>query len=249
VSTLARRIRTSPQDVAVAVPWYRLRKIISPARGQLVVVFGLPGVGKSIFALHWALAQRLSLLLSLDTDLRTQSLRAAAALSGRRIVEIANSSMPQAWELLLERKAKHVRAYDLYLQPKELLDLLLAEEEYWGSTPDMVVVDNVSNLAKEAEYAEYRRLMIELHQVARKSGSCVVVLHHVTRKVDPGKMPSLTGGQFAGEHEAEVVLGLWRPQRDKLNVSILKNRQGEADPTGGLYVQLSFDPERVALHG
>lgn len=242
---LAKALSRDTRTYRVRVPWRSL-SVLEPLRGNLCVVLGLPGVGKSAFALNWLVLNRHpGCLLSLDTDLTTQAIRAASVATGVPMTAIKAS--PAAWALYLERQLSYIRAYDLHLTPREILDLVEAETEFWGTPPLVTVVDNVSNLVRDADYAEYRRLFAELHRVARAGDTLLVVLHHVTRSATPGAPLTLTSGQFAGEQEAEIVLGLWARDGGSLNVSVLKNRNGRADPTGGLYISLRFERETMRI--
>jgi hypothetical protein len=245
LNALAKALSRDIRTYQVPVPWRSL-KALEPLRGSLCVVLGLPGVGKSAFALNWTVAcPGPSVLISLDTELTTQAIRSAAVASGVPMKRVKDN--PRAWALYLERQVAHVRAYDLALQPRDILGVVRAEEEYWGQSPAITVVDNVSNLLREMDYNEYRRVFVDLHRVARMGNTMVVALHHVTRSAAPGLPLTLTSGQFAGEQEAEIVLGLWAKHPDYLNVSILKNRNGEADPTGNMYVTLRFDHSNMRI--
>lgn len=210
-----------------------------------MVVMGSPGIGKSLWALNLCLSVNApSVLVSLDTDMTTQAIRACSILSGapRRSVE----SQPEAWAQYIERKNLLCRMYDLQLKPQEMNDLVIAETEYWGVAPALVVVDNVANVVRETSYEAYRTVFSELQKVARLRGTVVVALHHVKRDSHSGKL-SLHSGQYSGEQEAELVLGLWRSQPHILEVGILKNRNGMADPEGNYAYPLSLDMKTLRL--
>src|SRR4030095_12939769 len=96
-----------PSEFQVPIPW---DLGITPLRGQLVMVLGSPGIGKSFFALKWALMAQPSVVLSLDTDLVTQATRAAGFMFGTPYHEV--QSNPEFWGLMLEQKAQGCRMYD-----------------------------------------------------------------------------------------------------------------------------------------
>lgn len=245
MNALAKALARDTRTYRVDVPWGSL-KLLEPLRGALCVVLAQPGMGKSALALNWALGiNSPSLLVSLDTDLTTQAIRAAAIDSGTPMKDIKRD--PKAWSLYLNRKAGRVRAYDLSVQPREILGMVNAETEFWGVPPELTIVDNISNLVREGDYQEYRKLFVDLHRIARVGDTFVLALHHVNRGPNPGVPLKLTDGQFAGEQEAEIVLGLWSKGEDYLNVSVLKNRSGRADPTGQLYSTLRFEKETMQI--
>jgi len=219
----------------VSVPW---QLGFTPLRGNLVTVMGAPGVGKSLFGLNWCLnVPELSVLVSLDTDMPTQALRACSILTG--VPSSAVLERPEAWARVLERKNLRCRMYDITMTVKDINDLVVAETEYWGSTPGLVVVDNVANLVSEMSYEQFRSVFIGLQKVARLRSTVVVALHHVKRDSSSGPL-SLHSGSFAGEQESEVVIGLWRSSGG-LSAGILKNRNGQADPSGNLHYPMTMD--------
>lgn len=218
---------------------------IAPVRGNLIVCLGAPGVGKSLFSLNWALALPTpSLIVSLDTDLRSQAVRAASILTGTASTLVERH--PDAYSLYLERQEPMCRIYDLQVSPQNINELALAEEEYWGVSPTLIVVDNISNIVKDMSYESYRQVFIELQKVARMRDAVVLALHHVRREASEGRL-KLHSGQYAGEQEAEIVLGLWRGVNTSLEVGVLKNRNGQADPSGNLSFSLPMNHKNLRL--
>lgn len=220
---------------------------IEPVRGNLAVVMGNPGVGKSVFTLNWALLSPYpSVVISLDTDVHTQAVRAASILTGTN--QSIVREQPAAFSIFLKRRLKHCRIYDISLRTKDINDLLIAEEEYWGEPPPLVVVDNVSNIVPETSYEAYRNVFIELQKVARLRDTFIIACHHIRRGTSTVKSQrlSLHSGQYAGEQEAEMVLGLWRSQQG-IEVGVLKNRNGIADPDGGLSFPVVLDGDTMRV--
>ncbi len=56
--------------------------------------------------------------------------------------------------------------------------------ELYGIAPELIVIDNLMNVAAESdnEWAGLRQIMVELHDMARKTEACVMVLHHVSEQ-------------------------------------------------------------------
>lgn len=219
---------------------------IEPVRGNLAVVMGTPGVGKSVFTLNWALAARYpSLVISLDTDVHTQAVRAASILTG--VKQSVVRDYPEVFSVYLKRELYHCRIYDISLRTKDINDLLIAEQEYWGDSPPLVVVDNVSNIVTETSYEAYRNVFIELQKVARMRNTFILACHHIRRgSASKSQRLSLHSGQYAGEQEAEMVLGLWRSDRG-IEVGVLKNRNGIADPDGALSFPVALDGDSMRI--
>lgn len=222
---------------------------IEPVRGNLIVAMGMPGVGKSLIALNWAVQMRNlpSVVVSLDTDARTQAMRAAGIVGNVPVEQVRQN--PAAWSVFLSRRLKHCRMYDIGMTVKDLNDLLISEQQFWGQPPGLLVVDNVSNVVRDTSYESYRNVFIELQKVARMRDCVVLALHHVRRDAARGGALALHAGQYAGEQEAEIVLGLWRQAADSdtLNVGVLKNRNGSADPMGGIYYPLTLDKRTMRM--
>ena len=112
------------------------------------------------------------------------------------------------------------------------------------------MVDNIRNVVKDHSYEAFAGTFKGLHHVAMETDTCVVVLHHVTRSnADMFKPLPVYAGQFSGEQDSAVVLGLWRPaaHANGVNVSVLKQREGQFDPSGNMYQTLDFDRETYRL--
>ena len=120
------------QGSQVTLPWDLHG--VRPSRGNLVVVMGSPGVGKSLFGLNWCLGiDQPSILVSLDTDMATQAMRACSILAG--VPEEQVEKRPEAWAQFLDQKNLLCRMYDLTVTPRDVQDIIEAETEYWGVTP------------------------------------------------------------------------------------------------------------------
>lgn len=244
---VAEALRRLGKEANVPMPWRTLSGVLHPLRGNMAICLAEPGVGKSAFSLNWAASiTQPSLVLSLDTDLASQAVRLAAMTSGTPMDTIKQD--PEVWADYLERKVKMVRMYDLSISSNELYGLLEAETEYWGHSPALTVVDNIGNLVRDGSFEDYRRAFSDLHRVAREFDTFVLALHHVRRNTNRGPLrPTMASGQYTGEQEAEIVLGLFTEARDRLQVSILKNRSGQSDPNGEMHYPLHWNRDTMKL--
>lgn len=254
--SLVRSLR-SPRT-SIPVPWTSLARLIAPRPGNLLIAQSAAGVGKSTFALAWAMGVGApALYVSLDTDIYDQAVRTVAALTGRPTWEIAKNG--REWADWLERQQLLVRITHQEPRIDEVLDLLMAEIEYWGEPPVITIVDNASNLLeKEESSVEYNRIFKALHAAAKKTRTCILALHHLKRQPkkgsacrrcgepepDVGTTPvGLQDGLYAGDREVEILLGLWKPDPGHLTVGVIKNRMGRA----GTQTSLICDLERARV--
>ena len=126
-----------------------------------------------------------------------------------------------------------------------------AYEELHGDFPELIVVDNALDVVMEGADADQSQsldaLMAWLHELARTTEACVVVLHHVTGPYNDANQPiPLSGVKGQIGRVPELILTLHKQlgefgSPDLLNVSTVKNRGQKADPTGQSFVSLSFD--------
>ena len=129
--------------------------------------------------------------------------------------------------------------------------MMAAYEEVYGDYPALTIVDNITNvrsggLNDEDPFAGLEVTLEYLHDMARQTGSCVVVLHHVTGPFNDSDKPiPLSGVKGQIGRVPELILTMHRvPSQygtDVLNVSIVKNRGGVQDPSGRDFVSLDFD--------
>lgn len=224
------RALEAPQ-APLSVPWRGLRPLIELEPGFFVLGLAAPGVGKSVFALNWALKLgRPSLFISTDTDLRTQAKRCYSCLTEEPLDGV---DLTRAREFLQNLK-QQVRWVDEVGGVMDLAEIIEAEQEFLGETPALVIVDVVDDLVAE-DHAAYKQAFKVLHRMARKYGTVIFGLHHIRRgQAGSGTSPvSMDDGTYTGEQTAEVVLGMWKTRVvehgaivDRFAVAVLKNRTG-----------------------
>lgn len=134
---------------------------------------------------------------------------------------------------------------------------ILAYEELYGDYPELIVVDNALDVQLDAGDSDQAQsldaLMAWLHDMARTTEACVIVLHHVTGPFNDADKPiPLSGVKGQIGRVPELILTLhkqlgeeWEP--DALNVSTVKNRGQKADPSGSSYTNLTFDGFHMSI--
>ncbi|AIK69098.1 DnaB-like dsDNA helicase [Mycobacterium phage Trike] len=228
-------------------------------RGQLALVCAGPGTGKSAFVLTYALKAAVpTLYFSADSDAFTQLSRMISIQTG--------------WSL--ERASRAVRSGDLSEVEDEFVDIpirfnynaspsldqiedsMKAYCQGYGDYPDLVVVDNITNIRLGTEdddpFSGLESLMDYLHDMARRTSACVIGLHHVTGSYNDADKPiPLSGVKGQITRVPELVLTLHRVTEEfgpeQLNVSTVKNRAGRMDPSGADFVSLEFVGDNMQI--
>ena len=228
--------------------WKTLKdKQIRFRRGQLCMVAAAPNAGKSMFALIYAIkAARPTLFFSADTDITTVMIRAAAHLSGHEQVTVEPNldSNPGYYEKHFE-KIGHIQwVFDSSPSLDDIELEVKAYQELYGIAPELIVVDNLMNVAAETdnEWAGLRAIMMELHDLARNTEACVLVLHHVSEQSEygDGTLPPprrSIHGKVSQLPSLMMTLG-YDPMGKMLKVAAVKNRFGPNSADGKDWVSL-----------
>jgi replicative DNA helicase len=213
------------------------------------MVAAAPNAGKSMFALIYAVKAKVpTLFFSADTDTPTVMMRAASHLSGHS-------------QLLVEANLNNSRHYyDKYLSDMENIQFVFdsspslddielevkAYVELYGIPPELIVIDNLMNVVAESdnEWAGLRAIMVEFHDMARKTEACVMVLHHVSEQSEYGKdnkPPARRAIHGKVSQLPALILTLnynYGPYNSELQVAVVKNRFGPHMADGSDFVSL-----------
>ena len=210
-------------------------KQIKFRRGQVCMVAAAPNAGKSMFALIYAMKANVStLFFSADTDTTTVMMRAASAASGHSQVSVeANLSKDKHYYDKHFGKLDHIKwVFDSSPSLDDIELEIRAYVELYGEAPELIVIDNLMNVAAETdnEWAGLRAIMMELHDMARKTEACVLVLHHVSEQSEygsPSKPPARRAihGKVS-QLPALILTRGYDPSNGDLQVAAVKNRFG-----------------------
>lgn len=160
-------------------------------RGQVCMVAAAPNAGKSMFSLVYAIKAKVpTLFFSADTDTATVLMRSAAQISGHTQLTV-ESNMDYKPDYYAEHLNKMSHIQWVFDSSPSLDDIELeikAYVELYGIAPELIIIDNLMNVAAETdnEWAGLRAIMMELHDMARKTEACVLVLHHVSEQSEYG---------------------------------------------------------------
>lgn len=222
-------------------------------RGQLALVCAGPGTGKSAFVLTYALKAAVpTLYFSADSDAFTQLSRMVAIQTGWSMAKASHLVRSDQLHDVVKELDLPIRFnYNASPSLKEMGLSMEAYAEVYESYPDLVIVDNITNVRTggtandEDPFAGLEALMEFLHKMGRDTGACVVGLHHVTGKHNDGDVPiPLSGVKGQISRIPELIVTLHRVKQefgpDLLRVSTVKNRAGVANPSGVDFAELEF---------
>ena len=225
-------------------------KQIKFRRGQVCMVAAAPNAGKSMFALIYSIkADVPTLFFSADTDTTTVMMRAAAHASGHNQTTVEqNLSLDSHYYDKHFDKLKHIKwVFDSSPSLDDIELEIKAYVELYGQAPELIVIDNLMNVAAETdnEWAGLRAIMMELHDMARKTEACVLVLHHVSEQSEygsPTKPPARRAIHGKVSQLPALILTLgYDSINAELNIAAVKNRFGPHTADASDYVGLNVN--------
>jgi len=245
---------------AIPLPWPKLDRDLNFHTKELALVAGAPGAGKSVFALNLA--------LSLNVPVVYFAMDSAPSVFARITALALGVEINWVYEQLRDKdlKARIIAdlgdAYpDLFigagaLTTEGISHRLEALTEVLGQAPPLVVIDNLIDMIvpghTHTDMGFYSTSLNELKRLSMKHNVCVLALHHVTRRGGEYSNPHGLGTRalkmidllYSGEREAEHVIGVYHSVgKDRMNIQILKQRDGDADAEGGLEASLLWHPK------
>jgi hypothetical protein len=241
---------------SIQLPYQGLNRLgfgLTP--GKLSMLAAGPGTGKSAFAMTIALDLGLRTLYeSPDQDSWTTAVRVLAHNTGHpqsyiRACLEPGVNRPDEIDVALY-DAEHVQfSFDSYTTEEIHADVM-AYGVIHGSFPELMVVDNLRNVARgdSGDYEAQGHALDELDALAQSTGSHVLVLHHANGQYDDGTKPiPLSGLENKVSKYPTQILTMHRDGEDRRVLCIVKNRTGRQDPSGRLQVALRYDGERMCF--
>lgn len=219
-------------------------------RGQVCMVAAAPNVGKSMFALVYALEANVrTLFFSADTDTSTVMMRAASHISGHSQLTVESNldSNPNWYNDKFEQMKNIQWVFDSSPSLDDIELEVKAYIELYGAAPELIVIDNLMNIAAETdnEWAGLRAIMMELHDMARKTEACVLVLHHVSEQTEYGQgaqPPARRAIHGKVSQLPSLILTMGYDAYNKeLLIAAVKNRFGPHNADGSNFIGLKVD--------
>lgn len=231
-------------------------------RGGFCLVVAGPGTGKSALALTMGLRfgnEHPGMVFSADSDAFEQAARAFCATTGadRAVGErFALGRLEGAEQELAEQVAGIPMRFNYDSSPTiDVLNMNMeAFEELYGEYPHYTIVDNVTNVQNgtsdnaENPFGGLETFMEYLNTMARKTQTFVMGLHHTLGAFNDGAKPiPLSGVKGQITRVPPQVITLFRPEEDKIGVSVVKNRGGRGDASGNRYALLDFEGSTMTI--
>lgn len=219
------------------------------------MIAGQPGAGKSLLALWhavaWAKEGLRGIYFSADSAEMGQASRALAMLMQGITVSEA--------EQLLEADDEHALhwmtqidglfwSFEDDLTYNNIDDEIQAFVEMWGTCPDFIIVDNLTDVEGqgEDEGGTIRRAMKALTQLARRTDSATIVLHHTSEdtKIKEQPCPPRSAIMFKASAKPSLIWTV-ADQGKRRPVACVKNRYGDSDKSGMTAIWFMLDTETM----
>lgn len=222
--------------------------------GQLHVIAGQPGRGKTMLALWYAIkCGEPVLYFSADSDMGTVANRASAVMMHRPVNDIKAMRQTDAVVLIEDELFELNRRVRIDPDPHPSLDGIYEEVqayiELFGRCPSAIFVDNLMNVqaAHENEWTGMRDSLRAFHGLARETEAAVIILHHVSENESkpnkPAAMKALMG-KISQLPETILTVAL---DGDQYHIAAVKNRDGIADPSAENPITVYADAASMSL--
>ena len=232
-----------------------------PAVGQLSMLLGRVGVGKSLIACNIAVNAVLeghpvgyASLEMMGPEIVVRCLSILLNLSVEEVFALLRSNVPEPKLIDAQKTLKDMYIWDEARPTWEQLYEWVSE-----FSPDLVVIDHLSLMGRDkyqrgGEVERIRQLAEDAKKFAKDTQTSVLILHQVGRSTEAangaknhGNSPlSMEDALYAGEADCDIVLGVFRPVLDPavrgtgrakiieqdVFLQLLKHRAGKTIPEG-----------------
>lgn len=229
-----------------------LAKQIAFRRGEVSMIAGQPGAGKSTLALALAVRAGVSTLyFSADTHAHTMSLRLVSMLTGVNQTNAEPMMMEnRQWASEILAEAGHIRwSFESAPSMRDIETELAAHIELTGESPELVVVDNLVDCVggDGDEWGSLRSMMKDFKWLAREHECSFIVLHHTSEGIQGNPCPPRFSLQGKVAQTPALILTVSNDNNGFLGVCPVKNRYGPSSPSGSDPVWLSYDPAIMSI--
>lgn len=253
--TLDRAVRSLDRGGAtIPVPFRSWNEHqISIRRGEVSMIAGPPGAGKSTLALAIALKSGVkTLYASMDSHESTMALRSLSMATGKPQLEVEElmTQYPEWASEQLKSATGHIKwMFDASPSLADIDDEIAIYRELQGSDPELLVVDNAVDVTHDSgdEFSSLRSLAREMKFYARDTGASVLLLHHTSESFEGNPCPPRRALHGKIAQTPSLVLTIAAPQPGYMAVAAVKNRYGPADSSGNTAVWLDYNPASMVV--
>jgi predicted ATP-dependent serine protease len=226
---------------------------ISIRRGEVSMIAGPPGAGKSTAALAIAVKAGVpTLYASADSHESTMAIRSLAMVTGlpQPEVEARMTSDPQWAGTVLKEKVGHIRwMFDAAPTLNDLEDEINVYRELMGDNPALIIVDNAVDVTHETgdEFSSLRSLMREVKWWSRDTGAAFLILHHTSEGYEGYPCPPRAALHGKIAQIPSLIVTLSSNEPGLMACAAVKNRYGPADASGKTAVWMDYFPTNMQL--
>lgn len=226
---------------------------ISVRRGEVSMIAGPPGAGKSTAALAIAVQSKVpTLYASADSHESTMAIRSLAMVLNipQADAEEKMANDPQWASSILKDKIGHIRwMFDASPTLADLEDEINVYREVMGANPELVVVDNAVDVTHESgdEFSSLRSLMREVKWWSRDTSAAFLILHHTSEGYEGFPCPPRAALHGKIAQVPSLIVTLSSDQPGLMAAAAVKNRYGPADASGKTAVWMDYFPTTMTL--
>lgn len=223
---------------------------ITIRRGEVSMIAGQPGAGKSTLALKLAMAAKVpTLYFSADTHAHTMAIRSVSMLSHYKqdVVEQYMASNPD-WAREILADADHIKwCTDPAPSLQDIEEEIAVYREVMGSDPELIVIDNAVDVTHDSgdEFSSLRSLMREVKWTARDTDAALLILHHTSEAQDGNPCPPRRAVHGKVAQVPALILTLAEVSDGVMGVAVVKNRYARANADGSYFVRLAYSPAEM----
>lgn len=248
----AKKIQSECFDVGKFLPDFR--KHIKPmVAGEVLLFLADTGVGKTacVQQLLRAAFPLQALLFELELPMNLLFERFVQMEIGcysRDVQEEYREQVVPLWKKY--KNLQHIAVCpESGLTTEQIESYIVRSELKLGKRPVVVAVDYVGLIngrGSRSRYEAVSQSAEELKVIAKRTGTIVITSSQIAR---PGKKESLEIGLHDAkdsgslENSAGIVIGAWRPERERIFFKILKNTSGVA----GEVIEAKFDGAKMQI--